>query len=1160
MTLWGVKMKIKIMPVSVMICAFALVLCIVPGILQGAKITTFEGGLSDVTVTITSKGYDSSTVLKIPNNSTVTGAKMKMMGLPDGSGSYPWNVSVDFGADKKAEYRYAGQGVGPWGHQFIFNDNKPTKDIMFYPGALENTTAKVRLPRTATVTSATADIRQFNIPNYGFKMAPANGDGTTTFTYPYLYQSDYSSSYCPILTVTWSTGSYTSPTTSALKDAMTTSTFPTSNYGSYTYLIFYYASNGWVEFDLSSIPAGTQITSATMSIYVSYSGGTKDIGLFWAKSSWTESTITNNNMPAVFPQYATHQTTTGYQTITFDMKNIVQQWIGANPSNVKLDVGDDNSYEYTGSGIMSGGAKVTTPDLAAAINSKLTTAPVKLTDSYGNEWVDIPLSVSSSTAGCISIEKLDIKYDYAATIDLQSQSNLTNTLNALVPDGLSAPESGDFSIPINISSSAPGKIKLFDVDIDYTPPNYRPTGSAIPDQAIDEDMPNAALVDLSAYFLDDRDDPKAMKYKVSSNSNDDYVTVAINPDGYHLSATPAADWNGMTNVRVTCTDSGGKGIYSNYFNITVNPVNDEPTTVSQIGALSMDEGYTQTVLELGKAQTSYFSDIDSTRFYYFAVVDPLSEYTDEQLSAQILDLSDTLHGLQLSAKGDWNTEKTSPVKVRIACDDDDVLDTPPTCYQDLDVSVFPVNDAPVWKPIADITLDEDTVLETPIELIDYVSDIESPAAEMKFRIYSNTNASKIDAKVEGTTLSITPIPDYDGSTKVTLEVSDGENKTYTSFWVYMNPKNDIPTVALTTPTEGTTIKSAMTAMGTATDIEKALQKVEVRVDTGSWQTAEGTYMWSYELDPTTLTKGDHTFAVRSFDGTDYSPEVSVKFKVTTGTTPGNALPTVTVTAPKNGAGPLSGLVTITGKASDQDGSVSKVELTIQNKTFVAEGTTAWSYKWNTPTTSRYGLNITVKAVAYDNKNDPSVPASIYVTVVNSDSDGDKMPDWYEEQYPGKLDPKVDDAQSDPDKDGYINYDEFAGGTDPTNKDDYPGKKITTTDDKTDNSYVLYILIAVMAIVVLVIMVIVILTVMTMIKKKKALEEQDKAETPAPVATPTAISAQAQPIPMATASPQPMMYAMPTQGQPAQFYSPQAYPQQPQMAQGAQPYGYLPPAR
>jgi hypothetical protein len=524
-----------------------------------------------------------------------------------------------------------------------------------------------------------------------------------------------------------------------------------------------------------------------------------------------------------------------------------------------------------------------------------------------------------------------------------------------------------------------------------------------------------------------------------------------------------------------------------------------------------------------------------------------------------VDLSDSLYGLQLSAKGDWNTEKTSPVKVRIICDDDDTMDTPPISYQDIEVSVFPVNDAPVWKPIADITLDEDTVLETPIDLTEYVLDIESAVAELKFRIYSNTNASKIDAKIEGTSLSVTPIANYDGSTKITLEVSDGENKTYAAFFVWMIPKNDIPTVALTTPSEGTTINSAMTAMGTATDIEKSLEKVEVRIDTGSWQAAEGTYMWSFDLDPTTLSKGEHSLAVRSFDGTDYSPEVSIKFKVTAGTTPGNALPTVSITSPKTGAGPLTGLVTITGKSSDPDGTVSKVELTIQNKTFVAEGTSAWSFKWNTPTTSRYGLNVTIKAIAYDSKNDPSVQASIYVSVVNSDSDGDRMPDWYEEQYPGKLDPKVDDAQSDPDKDGYINWDEFVGGTDPTNKDDYPGKKIATEGDEKDNSYVLYILIAVMVIVVLVIFVIVGLTVMTMVKKKKALAEQEKAQDPTSAATPTAIPVGAQPVAVAMpmAALQPMPYAQPGQPQPMGLYGQQAYPPQQQIGPGAQaqPYGY-----
>lgn len=50
---------------------------------------------------------------------------------------------------------------------------------------------------------------------------------------------------------------------------------------------------------------------------------------------------------------------------------------------------------------------------------------------------------------------------------------------------------------------------------------------------------------------------------------------------------------------------------------------------------------------------------------------------------------------------------------------------------------------------------------------------------------------------------------------------------------------------------------------------------------------------------------------------------------------------------------------------------------------------------------------------------------------DSDTDGDLMPDGWEVGY--GLSPLVDDANEDPDGDGYTNLTEYLNGTDPTNR-------------------------------------------------------------------------------------------------------------------------------
>jgi LVIVD repeat-containing protein len=56
---------------------------------------------------------------------------------------------------------------------------------------------------------------------------------------------------------------------------------------------------------------------------------------------------------------------------------------------------------------------------------------------------------------------------------------------------------------------------------------------------------------------------------------------------------------------------------------------------------------------------------------------------------------------------------------------------------------------------------------------------------------------------------------------------------------------------------------------------------------------------------------------------------------------------------------------------------------------------------------------------------------------DEDDDNDGMPDVWEEQYPGALDPLVDDGADDPDLDGWSNLQEYLRGTEPDNPNSYP---------------------------------------------------------------------------------------------------------------------------
>jgi len=81
--------------------------------------------------------------------------------------------------------------------------------------------------------------------------------------------------------------------------------------------------------------------------------------------------------------------------------------------------------------------------------------------------------------------------------------------------------------------------------------------------------------------------------------------------------------------------------------------------------------------------------------------------------------------------------------------------------------------------------------------------------------------------------------------------------------------------------------------------------------------------------------------------------------------------------------------------------------------------------------SLVALVIPVDEPELDTDND-GIPDSI-----DTDDDNDCLPDIYELLYPSILNPFVNDANEDPDNDGYTNLEEYIAGSNPNNINDYP---------------------------------------------------------------------------------------------------------------------------
>lgn len=85
-----------------------------------------------------------------------------------------------------------------------------------------------------------------------------------------------------------------------------------------------------------------------------------------------------------------------------------------------------------------------------------------------------------------------------------------------------------------------------------------------------------------------------------------------------------------------------------------------------------------------------------------------------------------------------------------------------------------------------------------------------------------------------------------------------------------------PTVAITSPTDGSTLTNATVAVaGTASD-NVAVEKVEVRLEGGEWAVATGTTDWSAHL---TLVEGSNTIYARAVDASGNTANASVTVSV-----------------------------------------------------------------------------------------------------------------------------------------------------------------------------------------------------------------------------------------------------------------------------------------
>ncbi len=97
------------------------------------------------------------------------------------------------------------------------------------------------------------------------------------------------------------------------------------------------------------------------------------------------------------------------------------------------------------------------------------------------------------------------------------------------------------------------------------------------------------------------------------------------------------------------------------------------------------------------------------------------------------------------------------------------------------------------------------------------------------------------------------------------------------FDIFIDPKSAIPIVEIRNPAPGNKVGSRINILGTALD-DKSIKLVEIKIDDGEYNAADGKEYWSFYANLDALPDGRHTVTARCTDVDDnVSPERSVFF-------------------------------------------------------------------------------------------------------------------------------------------------------------------------------------------------------------------------------------------------------------------------------------------
>lgn len=629
------------------------------------EVKNFSNGGSKLTMDFSSPGLDNTNSLSLQTGLFVNNATLRVHSMDPAVGDrdYPSNISVDLGGDGQNEWQWKGQGYGPLGMQNSFTNGLKAANASFGASGGNDSSMMIRLPKTANVRSAVVNVSAgltIGTPGkilliyseytyYGWQNDPVNklkaftSDFQTVDTFNAQSATptwDQIKDYSGILVWNnaWNYG-YQFSSSSNLGDLLANyvdagGALVVSDYA------FFQSGNGYLSGRFNS--GGYYCLNANGNIYYTYMGygvtvnapshpvmnGVNSIiwpgNYMYICGGVTAAGATNivrenyngqclvasktiNGVDRVDLNFwpVSNSATNPMWGYGGDVDKLIRNsllFAGRKPINITVDMFNDGIADYQNS---SFSGNYTMPDFSAQLNSYIAGHDPVYTDRWGNQFVDVPINVSSPKLGKIELNNLKVLYDYTTDIDQNPGSgNLTLALGDLLSTDQGT---SNVSIPLYVSTASAGRFLLDNFYVRLTPPNHAPKALGF-FPALATDIKENGQLDFGVNATDIYGNPVTYQWYFDG-------AIVTGVDGDRYSAFFDYDSAGKHTARMDIFN----GLKHTVIDWTINVINvDRPPIIEQISpsseSISMKEGTSQTF-------SVKASDLDNDALRYAWTVD-----------------------------------------------------------------------------------------------------------------------------------------------------------------------------------------------------------------------------------------------------------------------------------------------------------------------------------------------------------------------------------------------------------------------------------------------------------------------------------------------------------------------------------------------------------